>query len=150
LVSLAAVAALGGGLWWFNVSQEGDTASPPAPIARSTFIQAPAAPRPSTPPPVSFPARANYVAEIPTRSGVIALDIGVDGGAAVAYACDGQGIETWLKGNATAGGLSLASQDGTGRLVGRLTGSSVAGTLWIGEKKWGFRATGAGGDDGVA
>jgi hypothetical protein len=93
---------------------------------------------------------AKYVAEIPTRSGVIAVDIAVDGYTAVAYACDGQGVETWLKGSATAGALSLANQDGTSRLDGRLTNSSIAGTLRIGEKTWDFTAAEAGGRDDVA
>jgi hypothetical protein len=68
------------------------------------------------------------------------LDIAVEGGKAVAYACDGTSIESWMRGPAVNGTVSLASKDGTGRLEGRLDGTAVVGTLWIGQKKWDFVA----------
>jgi hypothetical protein len=142
LVTLAAVAALGGGLWLMNVSQETEPAPPSKPVAASTTTVAPSPPPPSTPPRVAFPAKANYVGKIPIRTGVITLEITVNGKEAVAYACDGNTIEAWLKGSATNGALSLASKDKSSRLEGKLQGASpdakVAGTLWIGEKKWDF------------
>ncbi|MET0455590.1 MAG: hypothetical protein ABW137_27435 [Mycobacterium sp.] len=159
LISLAAVAALGGGLWLANVSQEND-AAPPAPVVQSTTLAAPAPPNTpaptTTPPPVAFPAKANYEGDIPTRSGTITLQIAVDGAEAVAYACDGYDLESWLRGPARDGALSLSSADGTGRLEGRLDGASVVGTLWIGEKKWDFTAAPVAtppawaGNDGIA
>jgi hypothetical protein len=137
LVTLAAVAALGGGLWWMNVSQE--TAEPPAKsVAQSTTTAAPAPPPPAPPPPVAFPAKANYVGKIPTASGVITLEITVNGPKAVAYACDGKTFEVWLRGSATNGVLSLASKDGKSRLAGRPQGPTVVGHLSIGEKNWDF------------
>jgi hypothetical protein len=124
LVTLAAVAALGGGLWLVNVSQETATAPPGEPVAASTTTIAPAPPPPpSTPPQVAFPAKATYVGKIPIRSGVITLDITVNGKEAVAYACDGKTIEAWLKGSAKNGVLSLVSKDETSRLDGRLLGA---------------------------
>ena len=142
LVTLAAVAALGGGLWFVNVSQETATAPPSTPVASSTTTIPPAPPPPSTPPQVAFPAKATYVGKIPIRSGVITLDITVNGKEAVAYVCDGKTIEAWLKGSAMNGVLSLASKDETSRLDGRLEGASpdekVVGKLWIGEKTWDF------------
>jgi hypothetical protein len=147
LVTLAAAAALGGGLWWMNVSQE--TAEPPAkPVAQSTATAAPAPapappPKPSTPPQPAFPAKADYVGKIPTATGVITLEITVNGPKAVAYACDGNTVEVWLKGSATNGTLSLASKDKASRLEGRLQGATVVGKLWIGEKKWDFTTAAA-------
>ncbi|MCU1698665.1 MAG: hypothetical protein JWR34_4728 [Mycobacterium sp.] len=136
LVTLAAVAALGGGLWWMNVSQE--TAEPPAkPVAQSTMAAAPVPP-PPVPPPVAFPAKANYVGKIPTASGVITLEITVNGAKAVAYACDGNTFEVWLRGSATNGVLSLASKDEKSRLAGRPQGTTVVGNLSIDEKNWDF------------
>lgn len=159
LVSLAAVAALGGGLWWLNVSQEVEVAPSPLPVAQSTTA---AAPPQGTPPAVSaprmnFPAAAKYAGAIPTKSGTITLDITVTGHEATAYACDGAAMEAWLRGSAGDGALALVSEDGASRLVGRLQGRSVVGTLSIGAKKWEFSAadvdssypTGEGGD-GVA
>jgi hypothetical protein len=137
LVTLAAVAALGGGLWWMNVSQE--TAEPPAkPVAQSTTTAAPAPPPPAPPPPVAFPAKANYVGKIPTAVGVTTLEITVNGPKAVAYACDGNTFEVWLRGSATNGVLSLASKDKKSRLAGRPQGTTVVGNLSIGEKNWDF------------
>jgi hypothetical protein len=140
LVTLAAVAVLGGGLWLMNVSQETADAPPANTAAQSTTTAAPAPPPPppSKPAPVAFPAKASYVGKIPTAAGTITLDITVDGDKAIAYACDGNTVEEWLRGSATNGALSLASKDKTSRLEGRLQGASVVGTLWIGEKKWDF------------
>jgi hypothetical protein len=139
LVTLAAVAALGGGLWLMNVSQETADAPPAKPVAQSTTTAAPAPPpKPSTLPQPAFPAKADYVGKIPTAAGVITLEITVNGPKAIAYACDGNTVEVWLKGNATNGALSLASKDKASRLEGRLQGPTVVGTLWIGEKKWDF------------
>jgi hypothetical protein len=140
LVTLAAVAALGGGLWWMNVSQE--TAEPPAkPVAQLTTTAAPAPPPPPAPPlPVAFPAKANYVGKIPTAVGVTTLEITVNGPNAVAYACDGNTFEVWLRGSATNGVLSLASKDKKSRLAGRPQGNTVVGTLSIDEKNWDFTA----------
>jgi hypothetical protein len=142
IATLAAVAALGVGLVLVNVSQQGDSA--PNPYTRSTTTAAPtAAPAPApppAPPAPAFPAKADYVGKIPTAKGTITLDISVEGDKAVAYACDGNSIESWLRGGATNGALSLASKDKTGRLEGQLEGNAVVGTLWIGEKKWDFKA----------
>ena len=68
------------------------------------------------------------------------MDITVEGDKAVAYACDGNTVESWLRGPAVNGTVSLANKDKTSRLEGRLDGTAVVGTLWIGEKKWDFTA----------
>ncbi len=139
LVTLAAVAALGGGLWLANVSKETADAPSAKPVAQSSVTAAPAPPPPpTTPPPVQFPAKANYVGKIPTATGHITLEISVGGAKAIAYACDGNHVEAWLRGSATDGAVSLASKDGASRLTGRLQGTSIVGTLWIGAKKWEF------------
>jgi hypothetical protein len=146
LVTLAAVAALGVGIWLINVSKE-EPAPPAKPVAEATTTTATtpatAAKAPTTPPAppaAAFPAKADYVGKIPTANGTITLDITIDGDNAIAYACDGNSIESWLRGSATNGALNLASKDKSGRLEGRLEGNAVVGTLWIGEKKWDFKA----------
>jgi hypothetical protein len=142
IVTLGAVAVLGIGIWLVNVSKEEPEAAPP--VAQTTTSAAPA-PQPAPPPPpapapVAFPAKADYVGKIPIATGTITLDISVEGEKAIAYACDGNSIETWLWGTAKNGAVSLASKDKSSRLEGRLEGDSVVGTLWIGEKKWDFKA----------
>jgi hypothetical protein len=144
LVTLGAVAALGIGIWLVNVSKEDRVEPQPGqPVAQSTTTTAapaPQPPAPTTPAPVAFPAKADYVAKVPTATGTITLDISVEGDKAIAYACDGNTVEVWLRGPAVNGAVSLVSNDKASRLEGRLEGNAVVGTLWIGEKKWDFKA----------
>jgi hypothetical protein len=145
LVTLAAVAALGAGILLVNMSQESDTQPSANPYSRSTTTlpTTAATPAPSAPPSPAFPAKADYVGKIPTANGTITVEITVDGDKAIAYACDGNTIESWLRGDATNGAVSLASKDKSGRLEGHLEGSAVVGTLWIAEKRWDFSASAA-------
>ena len=146
LATLGAVAVLGVGILLVNMSKE-DSAPSGKPAAQSTTTVAPttaaAPPAPKTPPPPAFPAQADYVGKIPTANGTITLEITVQGDKAVAYACDGNTVESWLRGSAVNGALSLANKDKTSRLEGHIEGNSVVGTLWIGEKKWDFNAPAA-------
>lgn len=140
LVTLGAVVALGVGMWLVNVSNE-DPAPPDKPVAQTTTSAPEPAPTTPAPPPApAFPAKADYVGKIPIANGAITLEIAVEGDRAVAYACDGNSIETWLRGPAVNGALSLANKDKTSRLDGRLDGAAVTGTLWIDQRKWDFRA----------
>lgn len=147
-MTLAAAAVLGGGLWLFNVSQETADTPQAKPVAQSTAVAAPVPPPPPASstapvrPPAQFPAKATYVGKIPTKTGVITLDITVNGSKAIAYACDGNTVEVWMYGTATNGTVSLASKDKASRLEGKLKGNTIAGKLWIGDKKWDF-TTGA-------
>ena len=146
LATLGAVAVLGVGILLVNMSKE-DSAPSGKPAAQSTTTVAPttaaAPPAPNTPPPPAFPAQADYVGKFPTANGTITLEITVQGDKAVAYACDGNTVESWLRGSAVNGALSLANKDKTSRLEGHIEGNSVVGTLWIGEKKWDFNAPAA-------
>ena len=140
LVTLAAVAVLGAGILLVNMSKE-EPAPQANPYSQSTTTAAAATPAPppsapSTPPPPAFPAQADYVGKIPTANGTITLEITVQGDKAVAYACDGNTVESWLRGSAVNGAVSLANKDKTSRLEGHLEGNAIVGTLWIGEKKW--------------
>ena len=146
LATLGAVAVLGVGILLVNMSKE-DSAPSGKPAAQSTTTvartTAAAPPAPKTPPPPAFPAQADYVGKIPTANGTITLEITVQGDKAVAYACDGNTVESWLRGSAVNGALSLANKDKTSRLEGHIEGNSVVGTLWIGEKKWDFNSPAA-------
>ena len=144
LVTLAAVAVLGAGILLVNMSKE-ESAPQANPYSQSTTTAAAATPAPppsapSTPPPPAFPAQADYVGKIPTANGTITLEITVQGDKAVAYACDGNTVESWLRGSAGNGVVSLANKVKTSRLEGHLEGNAIVGTLWIGEKKWDFNA----------
>src|SRR6185436_17780199 len=125
LVTLAAVAVLGAGILLVNMSKE-ESAPQANPYSQSTTTAAVATPAP--PPP--FPAQADYVGKIPTANGTITLEITVQGDKAIAYACDGNTVESWLRGSAGNGAVSLANKDKTSRLEGHLEGNAIVGTLW--------------------
>ena len=140
VLTLVVAAALGGGIWLVN---EGQRSEPPAPQPVAAQAPAPSTtsvPAPPIPAPPAFPASATYAGEIPTKTGVIAVDISIDGEQGVAYACDGAAVDVWLRGSASDGKLNLVSADGESRLTGRLEGDAVAGTLAVGAKSWTFTA----------
>ena len=148
IATLGAVAVLGTGLWLVNVNKQSAPAPQPA---AATATSAPAAvpavePAPTTPPAPSTPAAApfggqeDFVANIPIKSGNLALEIRVTGDKARAYACDNEGIETWFSGSAANGLLKLDSADKVSHLDGRHQGNTVVGNLRIGEKSWDFTA----------
>jgi hypothetical protein len=143
ILTLGAVAVLGVAILLINISKE-ESAPPGKPAQSTTAVATPTSavppPVPSTPPPPAFPAKADYVGKVPTANGTITLEITVDGDKAIAYACDGNTVESWLRGSAANGAVSLANKDKTSRLEGRLDGAAIVGTLWISEKKWDFNA----------
>jgi hypothetical protein len=145
IATIGAVAVLGTGLWLVNVDKQSEP--PPQPAAATASSAVPAArpapakpPAPTTPAAEPFGAREDFVADIPTKSGNLPLEIRVRGDKAWAYACDNQDIETWFSGSAANGLLKLGSADKVSRLYGRHKGSTVVGKLWIGEKSWDFTA----------
>jgi hypothetical protein len=141
LITLAAVAALGAGILFVNISQEPEPGKPVAdPTTSAPATPAPRAPAPTPPPPPAFPAKADYVGKVPAAAGTISVEITVEGDKAVAYACDGNTVESWLRGPAVNGTVSLANKDKTSRLEGHLEGAAIVGTLSIGENKWNFTA----------
>ncbi|MDZ4267565.1 MAG: hypothetical protein U1D00_18060 [Mycobacterium sp.] len=150
IATLAAVTALGAGIFLANVSQTRQPAEPPQPAAAtapaqeatapSTDAAAPAADTAAPPSAAPFGPREDFVTEIPTKSGPLGLQIRVTGDTARAYACDNYGIETWLSGSTTGGVVTLTSADKSARLTARHQGDTVVGRLWIGEKYWDFTA----------
>lgn len=152
IATIGAVAVVGTGLFLLNVSRQPEpTASGNPPAATSTATAptgtaavspAPAAPpaTPTTPAPRPFADREDFVADIPTKTGNIALEIRVDGAKARAYACDNKGIETWMWGTAENGVLKLTDQAKTSELNGTHQGNTVVGNLRINDKNWDFTA----------
>ncbi|OLL16960.1 MULTISPECIES: hypothetical protein [unclassified Rhodococcus (in: high G+C Gram-positive bacteria)] len=138
LITLAAVVVLAAVLLAVNVSKEDGGPTPPAPGPAATSAPAPTTTAaPSTA--VAFPAQATYVAQIPVATGTLTLAIAVEGEDAVAYACDGSAVESWLSGDAEDGRLELEGRDDA-RLDGEFDGTTVRGTLWLGDRSWTFDA----------
>jgi hypothetical protein len=140
LVTLGAVVAVGAGMWLVNVSQQNETPPAAEPTAAAP-TSASTAPTPAAPPAPQFPAKADYVGTVSTNNGAITLDITVHGDKAIAYACDGNSVEVWLRGSAVDGAARLTSKDRTSSIDGRLRGSTLTGTLAIRGKTWQFNAT---------
>ena len=61
----------------------------------------------------------------------------VDGDKALAYACDGDTVESWLSGSAKDGKLDLTGQNNA-RMTGTLNGTDVVGVLNVGQKRWNY------------
>ncbi|WP_067541276.1 hypothetical protein [Nocardia crassostreae] len=131
-LTLAAVAALGGGLLIADYVTGQDHPSATAPTATS-----PNSPGATT---ISaFPAQADYVTDIQTASGrPITLSVTVTGAKAVAYACDGVSVETWLSGAASSGRMTLTGNNSN--LEAALEGEDLSGTLTLAGKKYEFTA----------
>ncbi|MCP2625324.1 hypothetical protein LTT02_20770 [Mycolicibacterium smegmatis] len=152
IATIGAVAVVGTGLFLLNVSRQPEstasgnppaaTSTAPAPTGTAAVSPVPAAPptTPTTPAPRPFADREDFVADIPTKTGNIALEIRVDGAKARAYACDNKGIETWMWGTAENGVLKLADQAKTSELNGTHQGNTVVGNLRINDKNWDFTA----------
>jgi hypothetical protein len=147
LLTVGAVVVLGVGIWLANIWQRPEPTPASQPVAESptTAAATPAKqpspvtpPPPPAPPPPAFPAKADYVGKIPIDGGVLTLDISIDGDKAIAYACDGNSIETWRWGGAQNGAVSLWSKDKKSGLEGRLQGANIVGTVSLGEKKFDF------------
>ncbi|MEV0295049.1 hypothetical protein [Nocardia sp. NPDC050710] len=146
-LTLAAVAVLGLALLIVNMSKETEptTAKPNAttssPAAPTTAAQTTgAAPTSAAPAAAKFPTKADYVGRIALQTGgTLTLSIAVEGDKAIAYACDGTAVESWLRGSAANGTLTLTGKNDA-TLDGRLDGTTVRGRLAIGGKQWDFTA----------
>ena len=136
LLSIAAVAVTGTGLWLVNTAAQPDSGPVvvSAPAAVTSVLAPPAAPPPA------FPRAAQYSGQIVTADAPIVVDLTVAGATARAYVCDGYAIETWLSGPVTGDTVTLSSADGSGRLTGRLRSGAVVGTFTLGARSWEFTA----------
>ncbi|MFB7724748.1 hypothetical protein [Nocardia sp. NPDC056100] len=152
LLTLAAAALLGGGLLITDIVTDptDDTADRAAvttsagaattsagagpSAAPSSAANVPAAPSATS----AFPAQADYVAVIPAQPRSITLSITVTGKQAVAYACDGASVESWLRGAADAGRMSLSGKDS--ELQATLKDNVLTGTLTLANRAMDFTA----------
>jgi len=98
----------------------------------------------TSPSPAGSPAGSPAVVEPPatyagaTTGGAATLAIAVKDGQAVAYLCDGRRVESWLRGTATGGVLSLTGSH-AGSLTGRYGGGRASGTVSAGGRQWTFQ-----------
>lgn len=105
------------------------TTTEPAPPPASTT-------EPPAPPKAQFPAEAVYAGR--ATGSKLAIAVAVKGDEAAAYLCDGARVESWLRGTAVDGVVSLKSKNGKTTLTGELIGKNVNGTVSIGGQEQQF------------
>jgi hypothetical protein len=119
------------------------TTEPPAettttvpPPVKTTEVPTTEAP----PPGPAFPAEAVYAGK--AKNSPIWVAIAVKGDDAAAYLCDGNTVESWLKGTAENGNMDLRSKDGANTLTGRLdANNALGGKMMIGGQPLDFTVT---------
>ena len=142
LLSGAVVAAVLVGL---STQAKTEDTQPTAARAPSQSSPSPSAsPSSTAPPPIassSKPPVANRKAVFAGKviGGRATLAISVKDGQAVAYFCDGDRTEAWMRGPATGGDLDLKGAPG-GTLTGTFGRTKAAGTVTAGGQRWKFEA----------
>ncbi|HEY2224363.1 hypothetical protein [Actinomycetospora sp.] len=126
IVTLVAVVVLGIVLIGVDMAVQRPA---PAPAAAAPLPAAAAATAPA-PPPATFPARARYVGDVTSEGDTIPIAVTVADGHAKAYVCDGQHVEAWLQGTASADSLDASGRKGN-HLTGHLEGDRLTGTVHL-------------------
>ncbi|MBF6177571.1 hypothetical protein [Nocardia otitidiscaviarum] len=143
VLTLLAVAAVGGGLLLTNIVTGGGSDSAPADSAGpATAVTVPTTATPATTTLTAsatpFPAQADYVTTIATEGRPLTLSVTVSGDRSVAYVCDGASVESWLRGDAAAGRTELSGKES--RIEAALLDGALTGLLTMGERSWEFTA----------
>ena len=147
LLTLLAVAVLGGALLTLNVvnSPANSTGTPSAAAASQPAVAA--APPPAAPPATSAPPAAPAVAEKAyagrSAGNEVTVAIAVKDGRAVGYVCDGKKIEAWLEGTLSGSDLALKSKDGKSTIDATADDKQSFGTVAVSGKEWPFAAKAA-------
>ncbi|SUD47680.1 Uncharacterised protein [Nocardia otitidiscaviarum] len=143
VLTLLAVAAVGGGMLLTNIVTGGGSDSAPADNAGpANTVTVPTTAIPATTTPTAsatpFPAQADYVTTIATEGRPLTLSVTVSGDRSVAYVCDGASVESWLRGDAAAGRTELSGKES--RIEAALLDGALTGLLTMGERSWEFTA----------
>jgi hypothetical protein len=107
----------------------------PIPAGKKAPAKAPAA-TPAAPAQVQ-PASAPKVFAGRVDGSRTTVAISLSGGKAIAYVCDGDALESWLRGPAKAGRLNLTGEGGA-KLTATYTANSASGSVEARGKKWTF------------
>ncbi len=101
------------------------TSAPPRPSASTPTSPSAAEPEPAG---EQFPGEVVYAGR--TEGGSIAVAVAVRGDRAAAYLCDGESVESWLRGAVEDGDtLSLRNKNGTNELEAKLDGGRLEGRI---------------------
>lgn len=158
LLTLLAVAVLGGALFVLNVTN--DPANRQAPAAAPTAAAPPANAGPTSTTidlaQLGAPTATVDLSQVaaPTRTTIdlaelaapetayagrsagneVTVAIAVKGGRAVAYICDGKKIEAWLEGTVTGKDITLKNADGTTTITGAVNDTASLGAVTVAGK----------------
>lgn len=145
LLTLAAVFALGAGLFVFNTdSRTGGTpavaAAPaaqtgPAPSAEPPLPTAGQTPEPA---PAAAPAEKAYAGR--SSGNEVTVAVAIKDGRAVGYVCDGKKVEAWLEGTVDGDKVTLKSSSGKTTVDGTITDAAAFGTVAVAGKSWPYAA----------
>jgi hypothetical protein len=112
--------------------------SEPESTARTTSARQQPSPPPPPSPSIPSTVTATYASRVRDSGTVVAMT--VRGGNAIAYVCDGQELEAWLRGKVYPEGL-VRLQGPKGILTGSVQGTSVVGAASLDEESlFAFRA----------
>lgn len=150
LLTLLGGVALAALLFTLDVRATGDRpaagAGSPASATRPSTPAGPSAPavaaassRPAASGPQQRLERGTYAGY--TNGAGALLGIAVHDGLAVAYLCDGERVEAWLRGTAIDGQLVLNGGDGAAAGAGisaRYSGGAATGQITVGGRRWTF------------
>jgi len=123
-----------------QTDQPPTTTEPPVETTTAPPLQTTTTPPPKAeaPPPAAeqFPAEGVYAGE--TADIPLYIAVAVKGEEASAYLCDGNAVESWLKGTAKNGEVDLASKDGANTLTARLDGNTLVGAVELSGQRHDF------------
>jgi hypothetical protein len=147
LLTLLAVAVLGGALLTLNVLGNPANQTPPpatpAAAAAPAPTAAPAPPATSTPSVAAAPAVAEKAYAGRSAGNEVTVAIAVKDGRAVGYVCDGKKVEAWLEGTLSGTDLALESKDGKSTIQATADEKQSFGTVAVNGKEWPFSAKAA-------
>jgi hypothetical protein len=146
LLTLLAVAVLGGALLTLNVvnSPANSTGTPSAAAASQPAVAAAPPPRlRPLPAPPAAPAVAEKAYAGRSAGNEVTVAIAVKDGRAVGYVCDGKKIEAWLEGTLSGSDLALKSKDGKSTIAATADDKQSFGTVAVSGKEWPFAAKAA-------
>lgn len=135
LLTLGAVAVLGGALFAVNGALDPANQAAPVPAA----APAPAVPEP--PPTAAVPEPPAVVETVwagRSSGDEVTVAVAVRDGRAVAYVCDGDRVEAWLEGTLTGDRLELAGEDAS--LTGTVDDVAAFGSVTVGGVSWPYSA----------
>jgi len=108
-----------------------------SPVPKTTPSSAGPSPAASASKPPAAGRKAVFAGRVVGGKATVAIS--VKDGRAVAYFCDGNRTEAWMRGPATGGDLDLKGAPG-GTLTGTFGRNKAAGTVTAGGQKWQFDA----------